>query len=73
MDIASVVGLVVCIGMVIMGIVTGDEGISALGNFMDYKSALITFGGSFASVMIFYSIKDFLNSLKAFKILIYQT
>lgn len=68
MDIASVVGLVVCIGMVIMGIVTGDEGVAALGNFMDYKSALITFGGSFASVMVFYSIKDFLNSLKAFKI-----
>lgn len=64
MDIASVVGLVVCIGMVIMGIVTGDEGISALGNFMDYKSALITFGGSFASVMVFLFNKRFLEFLK---------
>ena len=35
MDLATLVGLVVCAGMVIMGIVTGDEGVAALGNFVD--------------------------------------
>ncbi len=68
MDLATLVGLVVCAGMVIMGIVTGDEGVAALGNFVDGKSVLITIGGSFFSVMVFYSIKDYLNALKAFKI-----
>lgn len=70
MDIASVAGIVVCLAMVIMGIVTGDDGVAALGNFVDYKSVMITLGGSFASVLIFYSLKDFINSLKAFKIAI---
>lgn len=70
MDIASILGLIFCIGMVIMGIITGDDGVAALNNFIEYKSALITFGGAFASTMIFYSIKDFVNSLKAFKIVL---
>lgn len=70
MDIASVAGIVVCLAMVIMGIVTGDDGVAALGNFVDYKSVMITLGGAFASVLIFYSLKDFINSLKAFKIAI---
>src|SRR5574344_2544331 len=70
MDIASIVGLAVCIGMIIMGIVTGDEGAKALMNFVEYKSALITFGGAFASTLVYVSLKDFVNSLKAFKIAI---
>ena len=68
MDIASIAGIIVCAGMVIMGIVTGDEGVAALGNFVDVKSILITIGGSFASVLVFFSLKDYLNALKAFKI-----
>lgn len=68
MDIASIAGIIVCAGMVIMGIVTGDEGVAALGNFVEIKSILITIGGSFASVLVFFSLKDYLNALKAFKI-----
>lgn len=68
MDIASIMGLVVCMAMVFLGIVTGDDGISAIGNFYDRNSIFITFGGSFACTMIFFSIKDFFNSLKAFRI-----
>lgn len=70
MDIASIVGLIACLGMIIFGIITGDDGVVALGNFIHGQSAMITFGGSFASVLIFYSLKDFVNSLKAFKIAI---
>jgi chemotaxis protein MotA len=68
MDLASIIGLVVCIGMVIFGIATGPEGFLGLKNFLDPASALITFGGMFASTMIFSSVADFLNALKAFKI-----
>lgn len=70
MDLASLIGLGVCLVLVVFGIVTGDEGIAALGNFLDGPSVLITFGGSFSCVLIFYSIKDYLNSLKAFKIVV---
>ena len=51
MDLATIVGLVVCFAMVFMGIVTGDDGMAALKNFADYKSALITFGGAFCCVL----------------------
>ena len=70
MDIASIAGLIVCLAMVIFGIISGDDGALALKNFIHGQSAMITFGGSFASVLIFYSLKDFVNSLKAFKIAI---
>lgn len=68
MDLASILGLVICIGMVLLGIVSGDQGVAALGNFVDYNSVLITLGGAFASTMVFVSVKDFVNSLKAFSI-----
>ena len=68
MDLASLIGLAACLVMVVFGIVSGDEGFAALGNFLHAPSALITFGGSFSCVLIFYSIKDYLNSLKAFRI-----
>lgn len=65
MDLATIIGLVVCLGMVFMGIVTGDKGVPAIFNFLDYKSALITFGGAFCCVLAQYSIPDFVGSLKA--------
>lgn len=68
MDIASIVGLLACIVMVVFGIITGDDGVAGLWNFVDYKSVLITVGGTFSCTLVFYSIKDFFNSLKAFKI-----
>lgn len=68
MDIASILGLVVCIAMVFLGIVTGDDGMAAIKNFYDRNSIFITLGGSFACTMIFFSIKDFFNSIKAFRI-----
>lgn len=70
MDLASIIGLIVCIGMVIFGIVTGPEGFPGLMNFIHAQSALITIGGMIGSVMIFTSIKDFVNALKAVKIAI---
>lgn len=72
MDLASLIGLAACLFMVIFGIVTGDDGFGAMANFIHGQSAIITIGGSFSSVLIFFSLKDFVNSLKAFKIAIKQ-
>lgn len=70
MDLASVIGLVTCIGMIIFGIITGDDGFKAMGSFIHGQSALITFGGTLGSVLVFYSLKDFVNSVKAFAVAI---
>lgn len=67
MDLASIIGMVVCFVMVIFGIVTGDDGVKALFNFLDAPSALITLGGATFAVMAQYSIKDFISSFKAIK------
>ncbi len=62
MDLATVIGLVLCIGLVVMAIVW--EGFSALLNFVDLQSVLITIGGAFSAVLIQYSVKDFLIGFK---------
>ena len=67
MDLASVIGMIVCMVMVIFGIITGDEGPRAIWNFLEYKSALITFGGAIFAVMAQYSLKDFIQSFKSIK------
>ena len=54
MDIASILGLVVCLGMVFLGIVTGDEGIAGLANFYNLESIFIKFGGYFSCKMILF-------------------
>ena len=66
MDIASIIGLIVCIAMVLLGIMTGDEGPKGIIHFWDFKSVLITFGGAFFSTMVSNSMKDFIGGLKSF-------
>lgn len=67
MDLASIVGLVVCFVLVIFGI-TFDDGGLAFGNltaFIDVPSAIITFGGAFCCVLAMCGdFKDFINKLK---------
>lgn len=69
MDLASLIGLVLCFGLVIFGIVAGDQGFAALKNFWDFQSVLITFGGSFCAVLASNSMADFLSGLKSFKMI----
>lgn len=67
MDIASLIGLVAAGGLMIFGIVSGDMGFAALGNFWDASSVLITFGGAFMATMVTRaSIPDFVACLKTF-------
>ncbi len=72
MDLATVVGLVLCLGLMIFGIVTGDDGFAALTNFLHAQSAIITFGGAISSTLISNKVKDFTNGLKGIKIAIKQ-
>lgn len=65
MDIASILGLVICFGMVILGIATSG-GIATIGNFIDIPSVAITFGGAFAAILASYTLQDFLAGLKSF-------
>lgn len=51
MDLASLIGLLLGVVMVVFGIVTGDGGFTLLPNFVDVPSVIITIGGSLAGVI----------------------
>ncbi|MDD7643236.1 MAG: motility protein A [bacterium] len=51
MDLASLIGLLLGVVMVVFGIVTGDGGFTLLKNFVDVPSVIITIGGSLAGVI----------------------
>ena len=67
MDLASIVGLVMCLVMVIFGI-TFDDGklvFDNLTSFLDAPSAIITFGGTFCCIIAMCAdFKDFFGKLK---------
>lgn len=66
MDLASIIGLVLSIILVLFAVATGDKGIAGVLDFLDAPSALITFGGSFCAVLTSYSLQEFLNGFKTF-------
>jgi len=63
-DLASLLGIVICLGLVIFGIVAGN-GFGVIVNFLDLNSALITFGGALCSVMASNTMQDFVGGLKS--------
>ncbi|MCR5655601.1 MAG: motility protein A [Lachnospiraceae bacterium] len=65
MDLASILGLVICGALVVFGIANGDEGIAAMKYFLDAPSALITFGGAFCCILACNSIQSFIGGLKS--------
>lgn len=65
MDLASIIGLVACMGLVIFGMVSGDDGVAAIGFFIDPASIFITFGGAFCATMASVSMSDFVGGLKS--------
>lgn len=64
MDIASLVGFVLCLGMLIYGIISA-AGVSGFPNYLDGPSAIITFGGAFAATLCSVSMTDFIAGLKS--------
>lgn len=69
MDIASILGLILCGVVFVFGIISSG-GVSALGNFVDVASIFITFGGSFCCVLASYSLQNFLTGIKSFKLVL---
>ena len=68
MDIASLIGIILCFGMILFGIISG-AGVGALPRFVDPGSLLITLGGSFFAVMAQYTIPEFIRALKSFTLI----
>lgn len=68
MDLASVIGYIACLGLIIFGIVSGDDGFAALKNFGDLASAVITFGGAFCCILASNSMSGFVEGLKSIKL-----
>ncbi len=65
MDLASIIGLVLCMAMCIYGIID-NAGIENFGRYLDFPSAVITFGGAFFAVMLSKSLSDYIGGLKSF-------
>ena len=69
MDLASILGLIICGILIVFGI-TFEKGtgfvFSKLENFWDIPSVLITIGGTFMCVLASNSMKDFVKGIKSF-------
>lgn len=64
LDIASILGMVLGIGLMVFGILAGEGG--KIGYFLDPPSALITFGGALATMLTMSpGIPEFLARLKS--------
>lgn len=71
LDLASILGLVLCAAIVVFGILYGQTGIEVLGNFYDPPSILITFGGAFCCMLIMApNLKTFWNYIKSFALIL---
>ncbi len=65
MDLATLIGMVAGVVFVFIGIVTGDQGVSAILNFGDLPSVFVTFGGSISALITSYKIPQFLGGFKS--------
>lgn len=67
MDLATLIGLVVCFVLCIFGIVYDAAGIdfARVLRFLDVPSALITFGGAFMCILASYSIPEYIAGFKS--------
>ena len=74
MDIASIIGLVLAMILMIIAIITGEQGIAGIKAFLDPGSALITFGGAFSACLVMCSdFKQYINNLKSLGLIMKPT
>ncbi len=71
MDIASIIGLLACLALMIFGMVFGKT-FATVASFLHAPSALITFGGALCCIMASYSMPSFVAGLKSIT-LIFKT
>ncbi|MBQ2744209.1 MAG: motility protein A [Lachnospiraceae bacterium] len=65
MDLASIIGLVAGAVVVVFGIVSGDQGFPALGNFYDLPSIIITIGGTLTCMLTSNTLSDYIGGFKS--------
>lgn len=74
MDIASIIGIVLGLFMLVFGILSNGASIM---DYVDVASAIITFGGAFASTLTSHTMQDFISGIKgitlAFKVPVINT
>ncbi|MBD5550750.1 MAG: motility protein A [Lachnospiraceae bacterium] len=70
MDIASIIGLVVCLTLTVVAIVVGNGFAAIYRDFMDLQSALITFGGAFCAILAGNTLESFVGGLKSFTLVL---
>ncbi len=68
MDIASLLGIILGLAMLIYGIID-NAGVTGFGRYLDVASAIITFGGSFASTLTSVNLQDYIAGLKSFTLI----
>ncbi len=69
MDLATILGLVVCAGIVVYGMLVGQTGLEVLLNFWDPASVFITIGGSLMCVLTMSpGLKGFVENLSSFRL-----
>ena len=62
MDIASLIGIIMCFVMLVYGIISNHADMMT---YLNFPSAIITFGGAIFATILSYSMQDFLNSMKS--------
>ncbi len=70
MDIATIIGLALCVVFMLVSVALGQDGMAGIVYFLDAPSAMITFGGAFMAMFAGYEIPDYINGLKSFLITI---
>lgn len=65
MDIASLLGMLLCIILVLYGMINGAGGVSGLFYFVDIPSIFITFGGAFSATLMSVSLPNFIGGVKS--------
>lgn len=65
MDLASILGLLLCLAMFVYGIID-NAGIQNIDRYLDLPSAIITFGGAFFAILAANTLKDYTDGLKSF-------
>lgn len=64
-DLASIIGLILGFALMFYGMINSNFGIAGIPFFLNFPSALITFGGTLGAVLASYSLKDFMAGIKS--------
>ena len=68
MDLASILGIVLCFVVVLFGIIN-NASVGGLKYFFDLPSILITIGGSFCCVLAEKTLPDYINGIKSIRLI----